>query len=120
MRAKIILFLDNGLSPIEISESLDVSIKTVYKWWNRFIEEGTTGLLDQPRPGRPTVINEKIVKKVLKLTTERVPHETTHWSVTLMAKYAQVTTWQVRKIWKTADIKPHRTKTFKFSNDAQF
>ena len=37
-----------------------------------------------------------------------------------MAKYAGVTEWQVRQVWKAADLKPHRLKTFKLSNDPQF
>ena len=37
-----------------------------------------------------------------------------------MAKYAGVTTWQVRQIWEAADLKPHRIKSFKISNDPQF
>lgn len=37
-----------------------------------------------------------------------------------MAEYAQVSTWQVRQIWKAADLKPHRIKTFKISNDLNF
>lgn len=37
-----------------------------------------------------------------------------------MAKYAGVTTWQVRQIWQAADLKPHRLKTFKISNDPHF
>ncbi len=37
-----------------------------------------------------------------------------------MAEYAGVTTWQVRQIWKAANIKPHRLKTFKISNDPKF
>ena len=37
-----------------------------------------------------------------------------------MAKHAQITTWQVRQIWKAADLKPHRLKTFKISNDPDF
>jgi len=28
--------------------------------------------------------------------------------------------WQVRKIWATADLKPHRLKTFKISSDPNF
>ncbi len=28
--------------------------------------------------------------------------------------------WQVRQIWKAADLKPHRLKTFKISNDPHF
>ena len=37
-----------------------------------------------------------------------------------MAKYARVTTWQVRQVWAASDLKPHRLKTFKISNDPHF
>lgn len=119
-RAKIILALSNGVPVTEIATAQRVSRKTIYKWKDRFQESGPDGLLDQPKPGRPTVIDDEVVNRVLKLTTERVPHEATHWSVSLMAKYAGVTTWQVRQIWQAADLKPHRLKTFKISNDPNF
>lgn len=119
-RAKIILALSEGFPVTEIATAQRVSRKTVYKWKDRFQESGPDGLIDQPKPGRPTVIDENTVNRVLKLTTERVPHESTHWSVSLMAKYAGVTTWQVRQIWQAADLKPHRLKTFKISNDPEF
>jgi len=69
---------------------------------------------------RIEVLAMKVVNRVLTLTTSRIPHESTHWSVSLMAKYAGVTTWQVRQIWQAADLKPHRLKTFKISNDPHF
>ncbi|NYZ70222.1 IS630 family transposase, partial [Endozoicomonas sp. SM1973] len=74
----------------------------------------------RPRPGRPSLIDEATIQKVLTLTTERIPHESTHWSVQLMSKYAEISTWQVRQIWKAFDLKPHRIKTFKISNDPDF
>lgn len=37
-----------------------------------------------------------------------------------MAKCAGVSQWQVRNVWAEADLKPHRLKTFKISNDPQF
>ena len=37
-----------------------------------------------------------------------------------MAEYAGVSRWQVHQIWKAADLKPHRLKTFKISNDPDF
>ena len=40
-----------------------------------------------------------------------------------MARYAGVTHWQVRQVrqvWRAADLKPHRLKTFKLSWDPQF
>lgn len=120
VRARIVLDLAEGRSPSEISLSLRVSRKMVYKWRDRYTKEGIEGLTDKPRPGRPAVITRKTVEKVLKLTTERIPHESTHWSIRLMAKYAGVSAWQVFQIWKAADLKPHRIKTFKISNDPNF
>lgn len=120
LRARIILQLDLGNSPIEVSRMLGVSRRTIHKWRNRFNESGVDGLYDAARSGRPTVIDEKTVQSVLKMTCEQVPHEATHWSIALMAEYAQISTWQVRQIWDAADLKPHRLRTFKISNDPQF
>lgn len=119
-RAKIILSLSDGMTPSEVGEAQHVSAKTVHRWRNRFLEGGADGLVEQPRSGRPTVIDEKTVKRVLKLTTQYVPEEATHWSVRLMAKYANISCWQVRQIWQASDLKPHRIKTFKISNDPKF
>ncbi|MEW5251560.1 IS630 family transposase [Microbulbifer discodermiae] len=119
-RAEIILALSEGMPVMDVAAAQRVSRKTVHKWKTRFIESGPEGLLDQARPGRPSVIDAEIVNRVLTLTTSRIPHESTHWSVSLMAKYAGVTTWQVRQIWNAADLKPHRLRTFKISNDPQF
>jgi hypothetical protein len=37
-----------------------------------------------------------------------------------MVEYAGVSRWQVHQIWKAADLKPHRLKTFKIFNDPDF
>lgn len=120
LRARIILKSGAGESVESIACSLGTSANSVYKWRKRFVESGLDGLLDLPRSGQPKKLTEEAVKKVLKLTVERIPHEATHWSLRLMAKYAGVTTWQVQQIWKAADLKPHRIQTFKISNDPQF
>jgi len=112
-RAKILLGLHAGKTPTQISEEQLVSTKTVHKWRNRFQSNGIEGLLDEQRNGRPTVIDESIVKKVLTFTTEYVPEEATQWSERLMAEHVGITPYQVRKIWKTADLQPHRLRTFK-------
>ncbi len=109
-----------GMSVTEISVRLKISRPTVYKWQQRYKEEGVDGLHDQPRSGRPTKLTEAKVKRILQLTTERIPKEATHWSTRLMAKYADVTQWQVRQVWTAAKLKPHRLKTFKISNDPEF
>jgi len=120
LRARIILQLDSGKGPLEISLNLGINRGTIHKWRKRFNESGIDGLYDAARSGRPSVIDEKTVRRVLKMTCEQVPHEATHWSIALMAEYAQISTWQVRQIWNAADLKPHRLRTFKISNDPQF
>ena len=120
MRAKIILALARRQTPTQVAEAQQTSAKTVHRWRKRYLEEGLDGLHDHPRSGRPTKIDAKTVKRVLDLTTQTVPEEATHWSVQLMAAYAGITTWQVRQIWKATDLKPHRLRTFKISNDPDF
>lgn len=120
LRARIVLLCGDGKTVEEVSATTRTSTKAVYKWRNRFKESGLEGLYDLPRSGQPRKLTEDKVKEVLKLTVERIPHEATHWSVRLMAKYASITTWQVRQIWEAADLKPHRLKNFKISNDPRF
>ena len=119
-RARILLSLDAGRSPTETARLLHISRATVHLWRRRYRAEGLAGLMDRPRSGRPTVIDPRTVERILFLSTERVPVEATHWSTRLMARYAGVTQWQVRQVWRAADVKPHRLKTFKLSRDPQF
>ena len=119
-RARILLSLDGGRSPSETAGLLHISRATVHLLRRRYRADGLAGLVDRPRSGRPTVLNRRTVERILFLTTERVPVEATHWSTRLMARYAGVTQWQVRKVWQAADVKPHRLKTFKLSRDPKF
>ena len=120
LRGKIILLSAQGLTAEAISEATGTTTRSVYKWRSRYKADGIDGLLDLPRSGQPKKLDEAKVKEVLQLTIERIPHEATHWSVRLMAKAAQITTWQVRQIWDAADLRPHRIQGFKISNDPQF
>jgi transposase len=120
LRARIVLLSGAEQTAEEVAASLGTSKLSVYKWRNRFRASGPDGLKDLPRSGQPMKLSAKKVKEVLTLTVEKIPREATHWSVRLMAKAAGVTTWQVRQIWEASDLKPHRLKTFKISNDPDF
>jgi transposase len=120
LRARIVLLSGAGQIAEEVAASLGTSRLAVYKWRNRFKASGVDGLKDLPRSGQPKKLSAAKVKEVLTLTVERIPKEATHWSVRLMAKAAGITTWQVRQIWEASDLKPHRLKTFKISNDPEF
>jgi len=120
LRARIVLLSAEGNTVDAVAQATGASVRSIYEWRRRFQAAGLDGLRDRPRSGQPKKLTEAKVKEVLRLTVECIPHEATHWSVRLMAKAAGVTTWQVRQIWRQADLKPHRLKTFKISSDPHF
>lgn len=119
-RARIVLLSQEGLSAAAIGEKLGVARLTVYKWRRRFQEGGLEALADRPRPGQPRKLTAEKTEEILRLTTQRIPRESTHWSLRLMAKYADVTKWQVQQVWAAADLRPHRLRSFKLSSDPLF
>ena len=119
-RARVLLFSLRKVAVEDIAATVGMSTKSVYKWRSRYLEHGVDGLQDRPRPGQPRKITLEVAEKILRLTVERVPRESTHWSIRLMAKYAGVTEHEVRAVWRAADLKPHRLRTFKISNDPKF
>ena len=119
-RAEIILLSDEGLTAAQVVERKGISARTVYKWKGRFERQRIAGLKDLPRPGQPKKLTPGKAKQILKMTVEQIPHESTHWSQRLMAKYAGVSKYHVQKVWQAADLKPHRLRTFKISKDPKF
>jgi transposase len=119
-RARIILLSAEGLSAEAIGAKLDVRRITVYKWRARYRSGGIAALVDAPRPGQPRRLSEAKAREILRRTTREIPHEATHWSLRLMAKSAGVSIHQVQQVWAAADLRPHRLKNFKISNDPKF
>lgn len=50
-RASILLLLDSGLTPKEVSLRLNVTAPVVFKWRSRYLANGIDGLKDLPRGG---------------------------------------------------------------------
>jgi len=50
-RELLIERLERGEHPEDIACAIGVSVRTVYKWWRRYREEGLSGLAD--RSSRP-------------------------------------------------------------------
>lgn len=53
-RAKVVLACGEGMSNAAAASWCGVSVMTVGKWRKRFAEHRLAGLVDTPRPGRPT------------------------------------------------------------------
>ena len=119
-RARIILRCADGLPSTEVAKALHVSNQTVCKWRSRYIERGPAGLLDEPRCGAPRTVSDEQVEEVVTATLEKTPRDATHWSTRSMAERTGLSHWTVGEIWRAFGLQPHRTETFKLSNDPQF
>lgn len=120
-RAEIVLATADGHGTNEIMRRTGKSKPCVWRWQERFVDEGVEGLLrDKTRPSRVPPLTQKTKLKVLKATASETPPNATHWSRTSMAKVAGISPSSVGRIWREAGLKPHRIDTFKVSNDPHF
>jgi transposase len=121
MRCKIVLAAAAGKPNSEIARELGVSRPTILLWRKRFEKGGATALTEiEPGRGRPRVIDALVVKRIVEATTQTKPKAATHWSCRTLAKAQGVSPATVQRIWDANGLKPHRTKTFKLSNDKHF
>jgi len=119
-RARIVLTCATGAQNKQVAAQLGVDQATVGKWRRRFIERGVDGLYDEPKPGAPRKITDEQVEAVIVGTLESRPKEATHWSSRLMAKASGLSPSSVQRIWRAFGLQPHRSETFKLSNDPLF
>ena len=119
LRAEIVLLRAEGLSQQAVAERLEVSAPTVNKWSQRFEREGLDGLVDRPGRGRRPSLSEETIEQII-VQGAQAPAGRRRWSTRTMAKAMGVSPATVQRIWKQAQLKPHRTRTFKLSNDPEF
>lgn len=120
LRARIVLLCAEGHSNLEVARRLRASRLTVGRWRRRFLDRRLEGLHDEPRPGAPRRISDAMVERVVTLTLETAPPNATHWSTREMAKQLGISRATVHRIWQAFRLEPHRTETFKISNDPLF
>jgi transposase len=120
LRARIVLACADGGLDTEVANRLHINRGTVGKWRRRFLERRADGLLDEPRPGAPRKITDAAVERVVTLTLESKPKDSTHWSTRSMAKRAGLSQSAISRIWRAFGLQPHRSETFKLSTDPLF
>lgn len=120
-RAKIVLAAADGNQNQQISDQLGCTRRTVGTWRTRFASQRLAGLeKDAPRSGRRPSVREKKEAIIIRKTTQETPPHATHWSTRTMAAAVGVSRSTVGRVWRDNGLKPHRTKTFKVSNDPAF
>src|SRR5580693_1427312 len=118
LRARVVLLCADGLSNTETAAELHVTVQTVGKWRQRFVEKRLDGLLDEPRPGTPRKLSEADVDRVLGLTLESAPSHAAHWSTRSLAEASGLSRASVHRIWRAFSLQPHRAETFKLLQDS--
>src|SRR5271154_1532267 len=121
LRCRIVLAAGRGESEAAIASALEINRKTVRLWRKRFAEEGLKSLWEiAAGRGRKATYGPERVKAVLDATLQSKPKGQTHWSCRLMAASQGVSKSTVSNLWKSHNIRPHRTKAFKLSRDPKF
>lgn len=119
-RARIVLTTAEGISPGVIGEQLGVSQPTVRRWRARYVEDGLAGLRNEPRPGRPRTLDDQRVVDLLSKALQTRPAKQTQWSVRSFAAEAGISKDMAHRLFRAASIAPHRSRSFKLSNDRAF
>lgn len=121
LRARIVLMSADRVPSQEIMETLKISAPTLNLWRRRYVDCGIDGLTKgKSRPSRVPPLPVEKVQEVLTLTMTGKPVHATHWSCRTMAEQVGISRMAVHRIWREHQLKPHRVKGFKVSNDPQF
>src|SRR5499426_1863873 len=120
-RAQIVLLSAAGLGTNEIMRRTGKSKTCVWRWQERFAQEGYDGLLrDKTRRSRIPALDAAVAERVVALTLTDPLAAATHWTGAMMAKAAGISVSSVQRIWRRHGLQPHRLRQFKLSNDPQF
>jgi transposase len=120
LRARIVLDCASGLSNTAVAAKRGVTIQTVGKWRQRFLDGRLAALGDAPRSGQPRKLTDAKVEAVMTRTLETRPENATHWSTRTMAEASGLNQNAIVRIWRAFGLKPHLQENFKLSTDPFF
>lgn len=121
LRCRIILRAVAGQQNVAIAEELGVSRPTVLLWRKRVREQGIGEVWEiAPGRGRKPQYDQAKRDGIINATLQSKPNGRTHWSCRVMAQALDVSKNTVNRLWQLHNIKPHLSRTFKLSRDAQF
>lgn len=119
-RAQIVLGSADGVGSSELARRHRVSRPTVSLWRKRWREGGLAGLHTELRPGRPRTIDDERVAALVATALNSKPERQTHWSVRSLAVETGLSPTSVHRYLSLFGLQPHRSKSFKLSNDPFF
>jgi transposase len=110
-RAEIVLLSAARIGTVEVMRRTGMSKTCVWRWQERFAEEGVDGLLrDKTRPSRIPPLAPTVAERVVALTLTDPPVEATHWTAAMMAHQVAISVSSVQRIWRAHGLQPHRVR----------
>ncbi len=121
LRCRMVLAALAGDDNVSIAQELGVSRPTVQLWRKR-VHEGGIGEVWKIAPGRGRKPKFDQAKRdqIIQATLQSKPEGMTHWSCRLMAEAQGVSKNTISRLWQLHNLKPHLSRTFKLSRDANF
>jgi putative transposase len=119
-RAQMILRLADGEPNSAVARRYRVSRPTVSLWRTRYRERGVAGLHNELKPGRPRSTSEEQIAELVNTALTSKPKGQTHWSRRTLASATGISTTTVHRYMSLFGLQPHRSKSFKLSNDPFF
>ena len=114
MRAKIVLACASGEQNKTVAERFGVSMMMVWKWRQRYLDKGVTGLHDELRLGRPRSYNDEEVANVINLVLQTKPDDgSTHWSTRTVAAKTGISKSTVQRWLQKFSSQSHRQENLK-------
>jgi len=86
-RAYVLLALDKGKKPAEITDFYNVSRITVWRVKRNYLSGGVDrAIQDDQRPGQPVKYNDKVKADIVALACSQAPEGRSRWTIRLMEK----------------------------------
>src|SRR5712671_1399375 len=119
-RARLILMLSEGQSWSAIQQALGCSSAYIARWQARFAQQRLAGLFARHQ-GRPVSKRTPRLEARILAWTRRAPDDgPTHWSSRKLARALGINHMMVARVWRRADLKPHRLECYMASDDPDF
>lgn len=119
-RARLILALADGLSYVQIKQTLRTTAPTISRWKQRFEQHGIEGLEPQHKGSKPRTTTPAVQARVCRKVQQKPGDGSTHWSVRKLSEEIGLSKSSVHRILTQARLKPHRLDRYMASNDPQF
>ena len=121
LRCRIVLAALAGDDNVTIAQELGVSRPTVQLWRKRVHQGGIEEVWKiAPGRGRKPTFDQAKRDQIIQATLQSKPEGMTQWSCRRMAEAQGVSKNTINRLWQLHNLKPHLSRTFKLSRDANF